>query len=143
MGKQLGVISKPEVPIEMQEQYISFVLSSSISAFDGLGKELKRKRPELYPEKPKNIFQNISALDDHLNKLISKQLTDYDQLFKMFQVRHIIEHNMGVIDEDFVKKIPTYRDMLRRKYPLTSDEVNRFLSQMKELGQIIRTHFKK
>jgi len=141
-NKQLKIISKPEVPREIVGQYLSTVISSGVSAFDGLGKELRKRRPDLFPDKPKNLFQNILLLDEHLDKLISKSHSDFEMLNRMFQVRHLYEHNMGVVDEDFVKKVPSYSNLLGRKFILNVDDVDLFIIKMNELGQIIKGHFK-
>lgn len=140
--KHLDMFSKPEMPTDIKEQSLSFVLSSSISAFDGLGKELKKRKPNLYPEKPKNLFQNLSFLNEKLNNLISNKHSNYPFLSKLFQVRHLYEHTMGVIDDDFIKKIPQYSNMLNRKYSLTAEELQQFIKSMRELGIIIKDHFK-
>lgn len=140
--KQIKILSKPEIPKEIGEHSVSLILSSCVSAFDGLGKELKKRKPNLYPDKPKNLFQNISLLNSQLENVISKNHSDYEFLFKMFQVRHIYEHNMGVIDIDFTKKVPALSNMLGRKYLLTLEELERFTSCMKELGRIIMEHFR-
>ena len=140
--KQLDMFSKPEIPTDIKEQSLSFVLSSSISAFDGLGKELKKRKPALYPAKPKNLFQNLSVLNEKLNNLISDKHSNYAFLLKLFQVRHLYEHTMGVIDDDFIKKMPQYSNMLSRKYSLTVEELQQFIKSMRELGIIIKDHFK-
>ncbi|MBS1542091.1 MAG: hypothetical protein JST14_00525, partial [Bacteroidetes bacterium] len=116
--KQFEIFTKPEIPPELRTQSLSSILSYCVSAFDGLGKELRKRRPTLYPDKPKNLFQNLYALNEHLNNLISDKHSNYPQLLKMFQVRHLYEHNMGVVDEDFIKRLPQYSSTLGRKFML-------------------------
>ncbi len=140
--KQVAIFSNSEIPKEVKEQSLFLALSSCISAFDGLGKELRISRPDLYPDKPKNLFQNLLVLDEKLNGLLSKSHSNFGQLLKLFQVRHIFEHNMGVVDEDFVNKLPQYSNMLKRKYALNLEEVNTFIKLMRELGEIVKEHFK-
>ena len=60
--KHLEMFTKPDVETDLREKSLSFVLSSCISAFDGLGKELRKRKPALYPETPKNLFQNLLSL---------------------------------------------------------------------------------
>jgi len=139
--KQIAIFQKPDIPREIKSNSLKFNLSDCISSFDGLGKELRRKKPELYPERPKNLFQNIYALNQSLDNLISAKHSDFSFLQKMFQVRHLYEHNMGVIDENFINKINGYSSKLGMKYNLSIDEVILFVNKMKELGEIIKDHY--
>lgn len=50
----------------------------------------------------------------------------------MFQAKHIYEHTAGVIDSDFVKKLPVYAHLLRRKFPLKEDDVSKFIVLMRK-----------
>ena len=127
---------------------IKDALHGTVSAFDALGKALRTKHPAI-PAKPTNLFQNFLALDKVLatltGKTISQFLTPADSnfLFLMFQVRHIYEHNAGVIDSDFVAKLPAYAHQLGRKYPLKKDDVNLFIVLMRQLGDAIYSEFEK
>ena len=141
--KKLDIFSKPEIPNDIKEITLNSIISSSISSFDGLGKELRKRKPEKYPDKPKNLFQNLFLLNERLDNYISDEHTNFKELLKLFQVRHIIEHNMGVIDEDFVQKMPEYSHFKGRKYSLDVSELYDFLEFMKELGQIVKKHFEK
>ena len=86
-------------------------MNGAVSAFDALGKALRDKHSAI-PVRPLNLFQNLRELDKVLAKLTGKNISqiltpvDTDFLFLMFQVRHIYEHNAGVIDDEFVKKLP-------------------------------------
>jgi hypothetical protein len=114
-----------------------------VSAFDGLGKELRKRKPTLYPERPKNLFQNLFLLNEHLNNLISDNHSDYTSLLRLFQVRHLYEHNMGVVDDNFIRKIPQYSNSLGRKYALDEGELKNFIAGIKELGELIKADFKR
>src|SRR5205807_2897472 len=110
---------------------IKDALTGAVSAFDSLGKALRAKYPVI-PAKPNNLFQNLAELDKVLATLTGKNISQYltpadsDFLFLMFQVRHIYEHNAGVIDSDFVKKQPAYAHLLGRKYLLKIEDVSIF-----------------
>lgn len=136
--KKLNIFSKPEIPEDVIEISLSSIITSSISAFDGLGKELREISSGRLPAKPRNLFQNITLLNEEMGNLISLKHSNFSGLLEWFQVRHIYEHNMGVIDNDFIVKIPGYSNKLGRKYPLTIDALHGFLDMMLELGQIIR-----
>jgi len=122
------------------EAILRDALSGGISSFDAFGKALRRKYPDKLPKTPKNLFQNIKALSGGLSKLCGVSLLDligndeYEFLLRYFQVRHIYEHNMGVVDEDFVKNIPDLAYLKGRKFPLDRDEINKFLDEIKKAG---------
>jgi len=139
--KQLEIVKKPDIPNEIRENSLIFILSSCVSTFDALGKELRQKKPNLYPKKPKNLFQNLYVLNQGIDGYIEKKHPDFEFLLKLFQVRHIYEHNLGVIDGDFVKKLPYFKTNLGKKYKLHENEIATFISYMKELGKIIKEHF--
>lgn len=141
--KQFEIFTKPEVPTDLKLQSLSSILSQCVSAFDGLGKELRKRKPTLYPEKPKNLFQNLVLLNEHLHNLISDKHSNYSLMLKLFQVRHLYEHNMGVVDEDFIKKLPQYSNSLGRRYALGDVELSSFIAGVRELGEIIKVDFKR
>ena len=60
---------------------------------------------------------------------------DYAFLCLMFQIRHIYAHNMGVVDEDFVRKLPDFSGQKGRKYLLKAEEIKRFLNILQEAGE--------
>ncbi len=140
-NKQFEIISKEGMPNEILEFSLGHMISSCVSAFDALGKELRRRKPQSYPDKPRNLFQNIFLLDEKIGGWIRKEHSDFDFLLEMFQVRHLYEHNMGVIDKDFVEKFPDYNNLIGRKYLLSKDQVLKFISCMRELGDIVKYHF--
>ena len=51
----------------------------------------------------------------------------------MFQVRHIYEHNAGLIDDDFVRNLPSFISQKGRKYMLVNNELEAFLEKLHEL----------
>jgi hypothetical protein len=128
---------------ELQQAFLEDALSAGVSAFDGLGKALQTHYPSMFKDKRKNLFQNLEALGKCLTDSVGKSLSDivgkesYDLLRKMFQVRHVMEHNMGVVDADCVKKVPDLAFLEGRKYVLTQEEVGKFLSVVLEAGNRI------
>lgn len=140
LQKTLDIFSRGEVPSEVLESSLKSVLSSAIAAFDGLGKELRKLKLDKYPERPKNLFQNLYSLNSSLNNYISDNHSNYEQLFKFFQLRHVFEHNMGVIDEDFIDRIPSLSYLLNRKYILNIEETKDFINLMYELGDIMKRY---
>jgi hypothetical protein len=142
--KRLKLIDSPEAhEKELKEAILEDAVSGGVSAFDALGKALRAKYPEKLPQKPKNLFQNIKELANVLSKATEKSLEDLIEkdgfafLVKMFQVRHIYEHNMGVIDDDFLKHVPEMRDFKGRKYALEREEIEKFLCEIEKVGNCI------
>src|SRR3990172_4026373 len=88
---------------------LKFIIGNVISAFDGLGKELRKQFSSKFPERPRNLFQNIDELVkvffDSYSVDLKTVVKDFEFIQLMFQVRHIFELNMGVVDNDFIKKI--------------------------------------
>ena len=119
-------------------------LISACAAFDGLGKALREHYPQIFPSKPVNLFQNIEALSASLDVALGRTLTDVigadqaDFLRKMFQVRHICEHNMGVVDAKFIAKVSALAYLKGRKYPLQQNEVQQLLSALANISAGIR-----
>ena len=92
--------------------------------------------------KPKNLFQNLESLSDALKKLgvsLEKLVgkNEMEILNKFFQVRHIYEHNMGVVDDDFIRKVPDSHQLKGHKYPLDKSEIIIFLDVLSKTGKKI------
>jgi len=132
---------------EITQTNLKFIIGNVISAFDALGKELRKQYTEMFPERPKNLFQNLNELVNVFSNSYSFDLksliNDFEFIQLMFQVRHIFEHNMGVVDSDFIKKIPTFGHLLGRKYYLKPAEIEKFIIAMEEIGNIIENEIKK
>lgn len=124
----------------LREAVLEDALSGGISSFDAFGKALRLKYPYKLPKRPKNLFQNIVALSNCLANAWGKPLAnligkkEYEFLTKWFQVRHVYEHNMGVVDDDFVKKVPGSNHLKGKKYPLDRSEIEKFLEEIKIAG---------
>ena len=148
--KQLSLIeSIADLESELKEAIFRDSISGGISAFDAFGKALRKSYPSILPNKPKNLFQNLKALSKMLQQHLSLSLGDIigkkeaEILNRLFQVRHIYEHNMGVIDDDFVKKVPNNHHLKGRKYPLDKSEIQNFLDILGETGKRIEENLEK
>jgi hypothetical protein len=128
--------------LDLNEIILKDTLTASVSVFDGFGKALIKTYSTLLPPKPKNLFQNIKLLSETLLKTTGKGIdniidpTIFAFLVKMFQVRHLYEHNMGVIDQDFINKT-ALNLQLGRKYKLERDEIENFIVHLENLGEEI------
>lgn len=143
-GKGLRFLDSTEQSeAELRERILSDALSNGVSSFDGFGKALRTKYPSAFPAQPRNLFQNILLLSGVIEESLGKSLQvlmgdlTFKFLVKWFQVRHIYEHNMGVIDEDFTQKVEGFNHLLGRKFPLSQDEITRFLEYLKNTSEQI------
>jgi len=131
-GRRLNLLDG-DIEEEVARSLLSDALGSAVGAFDAVGKELRRRFPSLLPAKPRNLFQNIDALSSALEQATGTSLADalgpdaWESLRLMFQVRHLQEHTLGVVDDSSVTQVPELAPLLGRKYPLTRTEVEEFL----------------
>lgn len=141
--KRIQLLDSTKDDEELQSAILEDALSSGVSSFDAFGKALRSRYPGIFPQRPKNLFQNLDALSRALSRSVEKSFSDmvgkenYDFLLKMFQVRHIHEHRLGVVDDDFVRKVPNLAHLKGRKYPLKRDETEKFLDVIVETGDKI------
>jgi hypothetical protein len=139
--KMLDLIKNIDTDEDLKEAQLKLILSDCIAAFDGLGKALKISYPQVFPNSPKNLFQNISELNnvlkEKLNLDLSELFKDFPFIYKMFQVRHIYEHNMGVIDDEFIKRIPELSHLKGRKYKIDEKEVICFVDCLYNISNSI------
>lgn len=141
--KRIQLVDSIKDDVDLQNAILEDAISGGVSAFDALGKALKSRYPDIFPQRPKNLFQNLEALSRALSRSVEKNLSDmvgkenYDFLSKMFQVRHIFEHRLGVIDDNFARKVPNLAHLKGRKYPLKRDEIEKFLDAVAETGDKI------
>lgn len=55
----------------------------------------------------------------------------------MFQVRHVYEHNLGVVDAEAIKKVPDLSAWQGRKYLLARSEIEAFLHSLEEAYDVV------
>jgi hypothetical protein len=55
----------------------------------------------------------------------------------MFQVRHVYEHNLGVVDAEEIKKAPDLVAWRGRKYVLARNELEAFLRSLEEVYDVV------
>lgn len=144
VAKKRILLSEQEgVDDQLKEELLADALSGGVSSFDSFGKALIAKFPSNFPGRTRNLFQKIAKLSEVLANTTGKNIVDltdqqsYTFFLKMFQVRHIYEHNAGVIDDDFVRKEPSFSHLKGRKYKLEKPEILEFLDKLDFLGQKI------
>jgi len=131
--------------VDVKNGVLADVLSDAVSSFDAFGKVLRLRHPGVFPEQPRNLFQNLSALSGSLESGLGSSLKamvgdeQYDVMARWFQVRHLYEHNMGVVDKDFVKKVMGSGHLLGKKHPLERNEIEKVLGIVQEAAEKIIT----
>lgn len=122
---------------EMGTALVQDALRGAVGTFDALGKALRAARPDLFPERPPNLFQNVDQLSAVLERAGHPSLAanlgaeDFGFLRRLVQVRHLHEHDLGVVDARFVAKMPEAAHLKGRKYPLQADDVRRFFGVLR------------
>jgi hypothetical protein len=141
LTEQESAVSNPE----LKAAIVQDSLGSAVGAFDALGKKLRELHPDIFPTSPRNLFQNFNALDKCLTGNTGKGIEERigkdgaADLLRLLQVRHIFEHNLGVIDQEFINHVPAYNYLLGRKYPLNRQEVERFIDLVAQLSKSIQS----
>lgn len=143
LRNKLKLSEDSSVELPLKEDLLKDSLIGAISTFDSLGKALRSKHNTKFSSNSKNLFQNFVKLDETLKNSFGKNIKDYlsqqdsDFLFKMFQVRHIYEHNAGVIDDDFIRNLSQFSSQKGRRYKLEKNEIEQFLEKLSKLMQSI------
>ena len=136
-----SIENQADLTSDIKEVSLKSVLNHLVSSFDSLGKELRNKYPSRFPERPRNLFQNIDELDKVLTNQFRIPLTanekDFKFLKRLFQVRHIFEHNMGVIDDDFIAKVQDSAHLKGKKYRLQGAELSQLMTTLTQTAQRI------
>ena len=131
----------PAEDTEYLAEHLASTLSRLVAAFDALGKKLRHEFKDLLPDRPRNLFQNLDALDDVIQQLLGLHLRDllkageYEKAYLLFQVRHLWEHNFGEIDDDFIRKTGCDPALLRTKYVVDPDDIQSGIDIIETLGK--------
>ena len=139
--RKLALSGEPSLDEELRQDFVKDTLTGSVGAFDAFGKAVASRHPNFFPPNRRNLFQDIEALDAHLETLGEPSLETtigvpaWEDIRWFFQARHVYAHNAGVVDDRFVSKQPALADMLGRVLPLDPDRLAR---NVDSLGGICR-----
>jgi len=137
----------PRIPLQesdLRQALVIDTLSAAVATFDSLGKRLQKEFPAVFPDKPRNLFQNLNALSDALQKNASVDLiglvgaAEYSKVCYLFQVRHIWIHNFGEADDGFIRKTNQDQSLIGTKIVPSEQEVEEFLNLIELLGGNLR-----
>jgi DNA-directed RNA polymerase subunit RPC12/RpoP len=128
--KKLNIVDNIDEK-DLIDSLLENCLTSAISAFDGFGKGFNNANMP--------TFQRLYSLYEYLLKENIMDMKtflgedDFRFLNKMFQVRHLYEHNLGVIDKDFLAKTKLSLQV-GRKYLIEKNELEKLLDLILKLS---------
>ena len=127
-------------------------LGSVVAAFDGFGRKVCRVFADKTsdPTKAAGIrFQNLTGaqtnVQQHFGFDIASPLTatEWEDANRCFQKRHLLAHNNGVIDDDYIAKANDPKAVKGRKVSITPDEIVSLIDIIRKLGAYIMAEMKK
>lgn len=135
--KELGISATAEQ--ELADHLIGDALENAVSAFDGFGRELcKRKSVEIR-------FQNLAGARRRVQHAFSLDFADglrpdeWETACRAFQKRHLLAHKMGVIDDEYVQKGNDPSAIVGRRITLTKIEVETCIGIVETMGRRLFT----
>jgi hypothetical protein len=148
LAKNLELVQKLLAVADTQEpriaqHLIENALEDCVSAFDGFGRETCRvfASKAAKPDKAAEIrFQNIANSRERVKEQFGLDFagdvepSDWQQVSRAFQKRHLLAHNMGVMDEAYVKATGDSPSQLGRKVSIAVLEVRKLLRHLQTMG---------
>lgn len=140
-GKQLALAATLDG--DLSAQLVADALENGVSAFDGFGREVCRVHAgkASNPVKAEAIsFQNLAGAQKNVQALFGVDLAsglsadEWDALSRSFQKRHLLAHSMGIVDEEYLKKVSDPQARIGRKVPMPPGEVSVMLGLTRKLG---------
>lgn len=120
---------------ELADHLVGDALENLVSAFDGFGREVCRK-------KGNDIhFQNLAGARRRVQEKFAFDFADvlrpdeWQQAFRIFQKRHLLSHKMGVIDEEYVQKATDPGAIVGRRIQVVREEVKSSVALIDKLGR--------
>ncbi len=150
VGKMLEMATREEKVLA--EKLIENALEDCVSAFDGFGRELclvhahKARNPT---KAEKMSFQNLkNALASVLDLFeidMSAVVTaeEWQAAVMAFQKRHLVAHNLGVVDQKYLDKTGDTSAVVGRKIGIDIDEVKGLARIISTLAPCISANFQK
>ncbi len=119
---------------DIKSKLVENALEDCISAFDGYARE---HCSGIYK---KISFQNITAAQ---NKVLADRGVDISKglepdqwtfTVEQFQKRHLLAHKMGVIDEEYIKKVNGNPFSIGRKVSITEEDVRKLIANLQVIS---------
>ena len=147
--KNLDLVAKMLAVAESQEPAVAQVLIENaledcVSSFDGFGRETCRvfSMKATSPEKATRIrFQNICNARQQVVEqfgvdfVTSREADAWALLVRCFQIRHLLAHKMGVIDEDYINATGEPGAVVGRKVKIHVYQVRDLVAALQFAGR--------
>ena len=141
--KKLHLVNHPDLDEDLRLDFPKDALIGAVAAFDAFGRALMREPQWTGTRDRSNLFQNIEYLDvewQSMGKPGCEQLLGaegWHRLKWFFQARHIYEHGQGVVDQQFVNRVPYQSHLLGRVLPLEVDQLYETIRDLEIYAQEI------
>ncbi len=142
--KQLELAAK--VDDDLAAQLIADALENGVSAFDGFGRETCRVHAGKSANSSKAeaiSFQNLGGAQKNMLSLFGFDLSsglladEWLLLCRCFQKRHLLAHNMGIVDDEYLSKTSDSQATAGRKITILPDEVLSMLNIIRKFGAFL------
>jgi Zn finger protein HypA/HybF involved in hydrogenase expression len=131
---------------DVRSHVIGDALENAVAAFDGFGRESCRvwsaKAADI-AKAEKLSFQNLAGAQQRVQDLFGFDIASclkteqWDFACRCFQKRHLLAHNMGVVDEEYLRKTNDPQAIKGRKVSIETDEVKRLVGVLVDLGAFL------
>lgn len=139
--KMLDLANKTEADIA--DKLIEDGLENCVSIFDGFGRELCRVHANKSTNSGKVGKVSFQRLEDAKTKVhdlfghdLSAHTTDdeWRAVNSNFHKRHVIVHNAGVVDEEYISKTKDPEAVLGRKISITAEDVRFTVAAVRKIA---------
>lgn len=136
---------------DIKEALVESCLGKVVSAFDGYGRELCGiyASKALDPVKAAKVsFQSVQQARTHVQThfgfdlAASLSASEWQDIIRLFQKRHLFAHKAGEIDDDYIAKANDRFAIKGHKVTLSHDEIVTLIDQVKRLGVYMNTEMK-
>ena len=145
--RKLALSEEPSLDEALRRDFVKDALTGSVAAFDAFGKAVASNHPTIFPVTRRNLFQDIEALNDHLQTLGEPSLETtigvpaWGDIKWLFQARHVYVHNAGVIDERFTARQTALAGMKGRVLPLDPEQLAQNIDVLGAICRVLDDRF--
>ena len=134
---------------DLKSKFIEDACENAVTTFETFCKEAinqaktKASNPNMVLRG--NPFQSLDRTKDiftsQFNLDIFENLSpdETDELYLLFNKRHILTHNLGIIDQKFLKDTGLRQNILNHKVEISKQEVSSGLSTLRKIAENIKT----
>jgi len=116
---------------------IEDALENSVSTFDGFCRETLKIKDSTINISFQNIENARKILIKKYNFDIAQGInkTDWEKIILAFQKRHLLAHNLGKIDQEFINKTNSDKSLLGKQVEVTKEEVIEITDFLKKMAE--------